>query len=94
VALTLEHRGFVGQAQVQLSQAEQPTSLNLCIVSRRSIERPGLRYQRRGINADGAAANSVETELIASIKQGDIEQLASYVQTRGSSMSIIYERTN
>jgi hypothetical protein len=49
------------------------------------VERPGLRYQRRGINADGAAANFVETEMIASIKRGESEQLASFVQTRGSS---------
>lgn len=35
-------------------------SLDLFIMSRRSIERPGLRYQRRGANGDGEVANFVE----------------------------------
>lgn len=32
------------------------------LISRRSRERAGMRYQRRGINEDGQVANFVETE--------------------------------
>jgi hypothetical protein len=34
------------------------------IISRRSRERAGLRYQRRGIDDDAHVANFVETEAI------------------------------
>lgn len=32
------------------------------LISRRSRERAGMRYQRRGVNEDGQVANFVETE--------------------------------
>lgn len=54
------------------------------IVSRRSIERPGLRYMRRGTNEKGGVANFVETEFIISIEREGEEHLASFIQTRGS----------
>lgn len=41
-----------------------PVTLDLIIISRRSVERPGLRYQRRGANVSGQVANFVETELM------------------------------
>ncbi|KAF1809852.1 hypothetical protein P152DRAFT_460954, partial [Eremomyces bilateralis CBS 781.70] len=38
----------------------------LTLVSRRSVKRAGLRYLRRGVDEEGNAANSVETEQIFS----------------------------
>ncbi|KAG5458878.1 MAG: SacI homology domain-containing protein, partial [Olpidium bornovanus] len=38
--------------------------LNFAIISRRSKERAGLRYMRRGIDDEGRVANFVETEQI------------------------------
>jgi hypothetical protein len=37
------------------------------VISRRSRERAGLRYQRRGSDASGSVANFVETEAVAVI---------------------------
>lgn len=82
-----------GQEQKTDREAAQSSTVDveMCIVSRRSIERPGLRYQRRGVNNRGAVANFVETEFITQIhvpqSQSDEKQrhVASYVQTRGSS---------
>ncbi|WWD20805.1 hypothetical protein CI109_105282 [Kwoniella shandongensis] len=42
--------------------------VDLIVVSRRSRERAGLRYQRRGIDDDGHVANMVETEMIVRAK--------------------------
>ncbi|BGP13974.1 hypothetical protein JCM10213v2_001912 [Rhodosporidiobolus nylandii] len=63
-----------------------PTSvdLDLVIISRRSIERPGLRYQRRGINGSGGVANFVETEFIVSCVRDGTRHVDSFVQIRGS----------
>lgn len=38
------------------------------IISRRSRNRPGLRYQRRGIDEDAHVANFVETEVIMHVE--------------------------
>ena len=57
----------------------------LLVISRRSKERAGLRYQRRGINEQGQVANYVETEQILYLKRGDNEHhVMSFVQFRGS----------
>ena len=40
------------------------------IVSRRSRDRAGLRYQRRGIDDDARVANFVETETIMRVEVG------------------------
>lgn len=58
--------------------------LDLIIISRRSTERPGLRYQRRGIDDAGHVANSVETEFIISCVREGVKHTCSYVQIRGS----------
>lgn len=58
--------------------------LQMLIISRRSVERPGLRYQRRGVNEAGGVANFVETEFIMSTHVEGKDHLTSYVQTRGS----------
>ena len=65
---------------------DSPTSIDLTLVliSRRSIERPGLRYQRRGINSSGGVANFVETEFIVSCIRDGVKHHCSFVQIRGS----------
>ena len=68
---------------------EGAINLNLLLISRRSIERPGLRYQRRGVNSAGGSANFVETEFITSTRVQDKLHVMSFVQTRGSSKSFL-----
>jgi hypothetical protein len=43
-----------------------PVDIN--VISRRSRDRAGLRYQRRGIDDQGHVANFVETEMIVRAK--------------------------
>lgn len=90
-------QGFVGHTSIQLPLQDPTTfsptpppapssiKLELIIITRRSIERPGLRYQRRGVNASGGVANFNETEFIVGATP-DAERLhvSSFVQTRGS----------
>ncbi|KAG0223440.1 SacI homology domain-containing protein [Mortierella sp. GBAus27b] len=61
---------------------DQPFEFTL--ISRRSRERSGLRYQRRGIDDEGHTANFVETEQLLRIVRGDSDHQVSFVQTRGS----------
>ncbi|XP_067943506.1 synaptojanin-1-like [Watersipora subatra] len=51
-----------------------------CLISRHSCERAGTRYNTRGINDDGQAANFVETEQVIVVD----EVISSFVQIRGS----------
>lgn len=44
------------------------TPVDYIIVSRRSRNRAGLRYQRRGIDDDAHVANFVETEAVVHVK--------------------------
>ncbi|KKY14895.1 hypothetical protein UCRPC4_g06618 [Phaeomoniella chlamydospora] len=65
--------------------SKQPQSFLLTIISRRSIKRSGLRYLRRGIDDEGNAANTVETEQILSSPTWDTSlPVRSFVQIRGS----------
>jgi hypothetical protein len=65
------------------SHAQKPFLLTL--ISRRSVKRAGLRYLRRGIDEDGNAANSVETEQILSDSSWNISsKIHSFLQFRGS----------
>ena len=91
-------QGFVDEVSVTLPIASYPAlssesdapptpsavTLELTVVSRRSTERPGLRYQRRGINASGQVANFVETEFIVECEREGAQHVGSFVQTRGS----------
>ena len=61
-----------------------PAQGKFIIISRRSIERPGLRYMRRGTNEKGGVANFVETEFIISVEREGELHTASFIQTRGS----------
>ncbi|KAL7623030.1 hypothetical protein AAE478_006709 [Parahypoxylon ruwenzoriense] len=57
----------------------------ITVISRRSTRRAGLRYLRRGIDDNGHAANSVETEQILSTPAWDpSSKIYSFVQIRGS----------
>jgi hypothetical protein len=58
----------------------------LTLISRRSTQRAGLRYLRRGTDDDGFTANSVETEQILSSPTFNTSQdkIYSYTQFRGS----------
>ncbi|KAK1980770.1 SacI homology domain-containing protein [Colletotrichum cereale] len=57
----------------------------LTIISRRSTQRAGLRYLRRGIDEQGYVANAVETEQILSSTAWDkSSKIHSFLQIRGS----------
>jgi hypothetical protein len=47
---------------------EEDAEVDYIIVSRRSRDRAGLRYQRRGIDDDAHVANFVETETIMRVE--------------------------
>ncbi|KAG9053190.1 hypothetical protein FS842_008540 [Serendipita sp. 407] len=76
------------QRSGQLSDILVPTSpsveVEYVVISRRSRERAGLRYQRRGIDDDSHVANFVETEAIMRIIREGTENVFSFVQIRGS----------
>ncbi|CAG8450076.1 3262_t:CDS:10 [Ambispora gerdemannii] len=73
------------QGYVQIENCEiENQSFDFMLISRRSRERAGLRYQRRGLNEFGKVANFVETEQIISMPIGDTTHLVSFLQIRGS----------
>lgn len=60
---------------------------NITVVSRRSTQRAGLRYLRRGVDDAGYAANNVETEQMLSPADATRDPAArvySFTQVRGS----------
>ncbi|KAL8833354.1 MAG: hypothetical protein Q9170_004307 [Blastenia crenularia] len=66
-------------------RSDADSSFLLTLISRRSIERPGLRYLRRGIDEEGHTANSVETEQILSRTSWKPDnKIYSFTQFRGS----------
>ncbi|KAF3926945.1 Synaptojanin-2 [Dactylellina cionopaga] len=76
-------QGFVAQQHFQVPNKEGYTrNFLLTLLTRRSINRAGLRYLRRGVDEHGYVANCVETEQLLS----DIDKNAEYsfVQMRGS----------
>ena len=65
------------------SKAPQPFLLT--VISRRSVNRSGLRYLRRGIDDEGNTANSVETEqILSSPTWEESSPIRSFIQIRGS----------
>ncbi|GBE82128.1 predicted protein [Sparassis crispa] len=54
------------------------------LVSRRSRDRAGLRYQRRGIDDQANVANFVETEAVIRVEREGFSNVFSHVQIRGS----------
>ncbi|CAI4222193.1 unnamed protein product [Auanema sp. JU1783] len=74
-------QGFIRTVEITLQEDAQLTaSLEVTLISRRSVRRAGARYLRRGIDNDGNVANFVESELILNIFGHHL----SYVQIRGS----------
>ncbi|KAJ8078947.1 hypothetical protein PM082_013231 [Marasmius tenuissimus] len=59
-------------------------AVDYVLISRRSRDRAGLRYQRRGVDDDAHVANFVETETVMRIKREGIINVFSYIQIRGS----------
>ena len=57
------------------------TRAELLLISRRACARQGTRFNMRGVDAAGAAANYVETEQLLLLADGAV---ASFVQVRGS----------
>ncbi|KAF7338181.1 hypothetical protein MVEN_02043000 [Mycena venus] len=63
---------------------DEDAEVDYIIVSRRSRDRAGLRYQRRGIDDDAHVANFVETETIMRVEREGRSNVFAYVQLRGS----------
>lgn len=61
--------------------------LSVTLISRRSVDRAGVRYLRRGVDADGNVANFVETEVIINVFGHNL----SYVQVRNCFFILIGE---
>lgn len=68
----------------ELGEDEEECHVNYAIVSRRSKDRAGLRYQRRGVDEEAHVANFVETETIMQIEREGKRNIFSHVQIRGS----------
>ncbi|KAH7071755.1 SacI homology domain-containing protein [Paraphoma chrysanthemicola] len=83
-----KHTGADSDSEVETPQPEPSNGKDflLTLISRRSNKRAGLRYLRRGIDDEGCAANSVETEQILSSPTWNTSQdtIYSYTQFRGS----------
>ncbi|EED21374.1 SacI domain protein [Talaromyces stipitatus ATCC 10500] len=68
-----------------LAEDSREQNFLLTLISRRSIQRPGLRYLRRGVDDEGNTANTVETEQILSTPGWDpSRKVYSLIQVRGS----------
>lgn len=77
----------IGESQDTESVATEVPKHNflLTLISRRSVNRPGVRYLRRGVDDEGNTANTVETEQILSVPDWDSSHnVYSYLQVRGS----------
>ncbi|KAG0342270.1 hypothetical protein BG004_005708 [Podila humilis] len=86
--LDIEAHGYIlpimqGYVETEPCEIEEQAFV-FTLISRRSKERSGLRYQRRGIDEDGNTANFVETEQLLRIVRDDSDHQVSFVQTRGS----------
>jgi hypothetical protein len=60
-------QGYFQNTQVVVSSelgGNEECQVDYLIVSRRSRDRAGLRYQRRGIDEEANVANFVETETV------------------------------
>lgn len=78
---------ILGESQEKKSVETEAPKRNflLTLISRRSVNRPGVRYLRRGVDDEGNTANTVETEQILSVPDWTPEHnVYSYLQVRGS----------
>ena len=66
-------QGYFQIASFPVSREPEPSEegdtahVDYIVVSRRSRDRAGLRYQRRGVDDEAHVANFVETEQVKSI---------------------------
>ncbi|KAL3097934.1 hypothetical protein niasHS_000669 [Heterodera schachtii] len=91
-AIPLIH-GFVGIRKCVVN--DRP--FKLALISRRSVQRAGVRFHTRGLDREGNCANFVETEQIVQFdtKSGKNQRhLASFVQIRASIPLFWAQRTN
>ncbi|KAF8275070.1 SacI homology domain-containing protein [Lactarius quietus] len=68
----------------ELSEAGDTARVEYVLMSRRSRDRAGLRYQRRGVDDEAHVANFVETETVIRLDRENIVNIFSHVQIRGS----------
>lgn len=83
----LEGARMVGDGQEKEAGETAAPKRNflLTLISRRSVNRPGVRYLRRGVDDEGNTANTVETEQILSVPDwAPSHNVYSYLQVRGS----------
>jgi hypothetical protein len=83
----LNEARIVGESQdTEAVETDAPKqNFLLTLISRRSVNRPGVRYLRRGVDDQGNTANTVETEQILSVPDWDPSHTVySYLQVRGS----------
>jgi phosphatidylinositol 4-phosphatase len=71
-----------------LNESGDFTIADYIVVSRRSRDRAGLRYQRRGVDEQAHVANFVESESVMRVEREGFINVFSYVQIRGSSKRV------
>ncbi len=64
------HTSIGGSTPALAAQEEVENVVDYTIISRRSRDRAGLRYQRRGVDDEARVANFVETETIVHLEVG------------------------
>ena len=83
----IKSSGGGSEGSARVTRRNAATTLFMCIISRRSCRRPGVRYETRGVDARGNVANFVETEFFV-WREPEVDevsvQVASYVIIRGS----------
>ncbi|KZT33580.1 hypothetical protein SISSUDRAFT_1054071 [Sistotremastrum suecicum HHB10207 ss-3] len=87
-------QGFCQTASFTISASENDESVSTSediripvhytVISRRSKNRAGLRYQRRGIDDNADVANYVETETIMQVTREKQNHIFTFIQIRGS----------
>ncbi|CAN6597066.1 hypothetical protein TRVA0_001S03730 [Trichomonascus vanleenenianus] len=77
--------GFVGSFELT---GQKEKHGQVVLVSRRSIKRPGVRYLRRGVDANGYCANFVETEQVVELPGQEL----SFLILRGS-MPVFFKQS-
>jgi hypothetical protein len=67
-------QGFCQVARFDIPETDgtdaKDVPVQYILISRRSRNRPGLRYQRRGVDEEAHVANFVETEAIMHVEVG------------------------
>ena len=75
-------QGFCQVARFSIPETDgsdaEDVPVEYVLISRRSRNRPGLRYQRRGVDEEAHVANFVETEAILHVEVGSMHFVAKY----------------